>query len=120
MKTQKTFSLSRIFEKVRYNDYDRAPLDYLSNEDIDSFYAHHQKLSAIIRYVGKSGKFLVRWRAKGIDRTVLAQRLSTNMYATLIDVFFSHEIAMKICLCCLMEGKQLNFVAFATPVGLLT
>ncbi|CAM9285762.1 unnamed protein product [Hapterophycus canaliculatus] len=35
--------------QVRYNDYDRAPLDYLSNDDIDQFYEHHQTLSAIIR-----------------------------------------------------------------------
>ncbi|CAM9549273.1 unnamed protein product [Scytosiphon promiscuus] len=35
--------------QVRHNDYDRAPLDYLSNEDIDLFYEHHKTLSAIIR-----------------------------------------------------------------------
>ncbi|CAB1102385.1 unnamed protein product [Ectocarpus sp. CCAP 1310/34] len=35
--------------QVRYNDYDRAPLDYLSNEDIDRFYEYHASLSKIIR-----------------------------------------------------------------------
>ncbi|CAN0368975.1 unnamed protein product, partial [Scytosiphon promiscuus] len=35
--------------QVRHNDYDRAPLDYLSNEDVDLFYEHHKTLSAIIR-----------------------------------------------------------------------
>ena len=35
--------------KVRHNDYDRAPLDYLSNDDVDRFYDYHKSLSAIIR-----------------------------------------------------------------------
>eukprot|EP00752_Nemacystus_decipiens_P009969 g8891.t1 len=35
--------------QVRHNDYDRAPLDYLSNDDVDRFYEYHKSLSAIIR-----------------------------------------------------------------------
>lgn len=39
----------RSFVKVRHNDYDRAPLDHLSNDDIDRFYEHHNALAKIIR-----------------------------------------------------------------------
>lgn len=35
--------------KVRYNEGYRAPLDYLSPNDIDQFYEHHQSLIAIMR-----------------------------------------------------------------------
>ncbi|CAM9977623.1 unnamed protein product, partial [Sphacelaria rigidula] len=35
--------------QVRHNDYDRAPLDHLSNEMIDQFYEHHTRLSRVIR-----------------------------------------------------------------------
>lgn len=40
---------NRCFAKVRHNDYDRAPLDGLSNDDIDRFYEHHKSLSALLR-----------------------------------------------------------------------
>ncbi|CAM9317823.1 unnamed protein product [Chrysoparadoxa australica] len=35
--------------QFRHNDYDRATLDHFSCEDVEAFYAHHQKLSEIIR-----------------------------------------------------------------------
>ncbi|CAM9264368.1 unnamed protein product [Pylaiella littoralis] len=38
----------QVFQ-VRHNDYDRAPLDYLSTDDVDRFYEHHTSLSKIIR-----------------------------------------------------------------------
>ncbi|CAM9165186.1 unnamed protein product [Discosporangium mesarthrocarpum] len=35
--------------QVRHNDSDRAPLDLLSDEELDRFYCHHQALTRIIR-----------------------------------------------------------------------
>jgi trimethyllysine dioxygenase len=46
--------------QMRHNDYDRAPLDHLSNEDIDAFYTHHSALTELIRAPNNVLKLLLR------------------------------------------------------------
>lgn len=44
--------------KVRHNDIHRAPLDYLSADDIDRFYEYHKSLTAILRCELPCGLYL--------------------------------------------------------------
>lgn len=92
-------------DKVRHNDIHRAPLDYLSADDIDRFYEYHKSLTAIIRCGLPCGldppRFLVSLQAcKGRSCQTFIFRVKPNngVFSALEDCSFGKNGEVSIAL----------------------